>query len=496
MRVAAPSSFTLFIAALALALPLPSAAQAQSGSDWGITVDNAAWSGGTAWTGPEGARVTFTRPAWAGQAQDQLLRDGRLAWSSAWFSPGGDWTRSWSRLAEGSYTARADIRTQVTCSQGGRICGYGTTRNSAAFSVDTTPPSIPGLAVPAGAVASSDLITWSPSWDARSGVARYQVLVDGVVRAEVAAAACAGECATGVDPAGMPDGERQVTVRAIDLVGNASESAGTRQVRDIPQVALLDPPAFVLKGRPVLLRARGSVANGGELSYEWDLDGDGRFDLATGDDPTARLTPVDDATVAVRATAPGGGEATARHRLDVRVRPPSDDPGVTIEQGARFTKSRRVALEISWPEGATTMRIATDGGFRGVRAQPVQAQADIVLDATDDARLPHVVYVRFQGPGLDARETYTDDIILDTTAPVVDAAVAARVAGGARITSRARDAVSGVESLQVAARAGARVVTVPYAARVTAPVAARRPVVRAVDRAGNASPWMRATRRR
>jgi hypothetical protein len=290
----------------------------------------------------------------------------------------------------------------------------------------------------------------------------------------------------------MPDGSRHVTVRAIDGVGNVAEAHVARDVRDTPQVRLVDPPLFVLKGRQVLLKAAASVPNGGELSYDWDLDGDGRFETSTSAAPSVRVTPDDDVTIAVRATAPGGGTATAEHDLDVRVVPPSDDPGVTIEQGERFTNNQRVTLELSWPAGATTMRIGTDGGFRGVRAQPVQAEATLRLDQAADSRLPHVVYVRFQGPGIDARETYTDDIILDTTAPVIDRATADQVRGGARIMSRARDGLSGVESLEVTAGPRRPVTRVPYARRATVRVAAARPLVRVVDRAGNASRWVRA----
>jgi hypothetical protein len=492
MRPAARASLIVTTALLAGA----PAALGQLSADIGIVVTNAVWNGGTAWTGPDEAIITFQRPSWAGQASDQLTRDGRLAGSSGWFTPSGDWTRVWRNLAEGTYVVRASVRTRESCYTyyGSRYCSYATGSQSTMFSVDASAPSPPFPGGGEGPAASGDAITWTPSHDGGSGVARYEVLVDGALRAEVGAGQCASQCTAAVDPSHMPDGARQVTVRAIDGVGNASEASVLREVRDTPQVTVLDPPAFVLKGRQAVLRAAASVPNGGSLGFDWDLDGDGRFETSTGTAPSVRVMPDDDVTIAVRATAPGGGTATAEHDLDVRVVPPSDDPGVTIEQGERYANDRRVALELSWPEGATTMRIGTDGGFRGVRAQPVQPEATITLQQHEDARLPHVVYVRFQGPGIDARETYTDDIILDTTAPVVDQATADRVRSTTRITSRARDGLSGVESLEVAAGLRRPVVRVPYTRRATVRVAAARPLVRVVDRAGNASRWVRARR--
>ncbi len=485
---------TALAASCAAALAAAPAANGQLSNDIGIVLDNAVWNAGQAWTGPGEARITFLRPPWAGEANDQLVLNNRsIAWSG-WFTPGGDWTRSWRNLAEGTYVARANVRTRPSCytSYGSRICSYATATRTASFSVDASAPGAPSLHDPTGAVESGDPITWNPSWDSGSGVARYEVWVDGLMRAEVGAGECASQCTATVSPLHMPDGTRHVVVRAIDQVGNVAEASQGREGRDTPEVAFASPPAFVLKGRPVTLRAQASMPNGGEVSYDWDLDGDGLFEHRTGDDPTAKLVPADDITVRVRATGPGGGQAVADLELDTRSRPPSDDPGVSIEQGDRFTNDPRVTLEISWPAGATTMRIATDGGFRGAKAQPVQEQAAITLAAESDSRLPHVVYVRFQGPGIDARETYTDDIILDTTEPVLESATARAMARGARITTVARDALSGLGTLQVATARGRRPATVPYARRASVAGSNRQPLVRVVDRAGNASAWVRA----
>lgn len=475
---------------IAIAAAAAPAALGQS-SDWSITIGRSAQSGGVTWTGPDGAEATWTRPSWAGQASDALLRGTRLAWFSGWFTPGGDVTRSWSNLTEGSYTVRVDMRTVVTCS--GRICSYGQERKTTGFSVDLTPPGAPQVEAPDGPVESTAPVRWTPVGDGGAGLARYEVLVDGVVQADLGAGACGAQCEVTLPASLLPDGPHDVQVRAVDRVGNAAQgSAPPRDVRDTPRVAFVAPPAFVIRGRAVTLRAAASTDNGGSIAYAWDTNGDGTFDADTGATPAVTITPDADATVRVRATAPGGGQATADLSLDVRPAALGDSPGVSIEDGARFTRTPRVQLAIAWPDGATGMRIATDGGFKGADWRPVASEAAIALEADPDARLPHVVYVRFRGRGIDARETYTDDIILDTTAPVVDAATAQPAPSGIRVTTRARDALSGLDSLQVTAGPGRPVTTVPYVARATVRVKGRRPLVRVVDRAGNESGWVRA----
>jgi hypothetical protein len=343
---------------------------------------------------------------------------------------------------------------------------------------------------PDGPAASTDPVRWWPVGDGGAGMARYEVLVGGAVQAELGPGACASECQVALPSAALPDGDHAIDVRAIDRVGNVAQAGSTRTIRDIPRVAFTDPPAFVMKGRAVTLRAAASTDNGGAISYAWDTNGDGTFDTQTGATPTVVITPEKDITVTVRASAPGGGEATAEMALDVRPAALADEPGVSIEDGARFTRDPRVQLAIAWPDGATGMRIATDGGFKGADWRPVAPEAAITLEADPDARLPHVVYVRFRGRGIDARETYTDDIILDTTPPVIQKVSAARISTKAvRVSTRVRDAVSGPQRLQVARSGSVQGTTVAYAPAVRAAVKGRTVAVRVADGAGNWSGW-------
>jgi len=121
------------------------------------------------------------------------------------------------------------------------------------------------------------------------------------------------------------------------------------------------------------------------------------------------------------------------------------------------------------------------------------------------------VYVRFISRFNAQSSNYTDDIILDTTAPVLSNATAvasaapasavsvasARVAkkNGARITVRASDANSGIGSVEMRTSARKKATSIKYAntkaksQTLTVNTKAKTLQVRVIDRAGNPSPW-------
>ena len=76
----------------------------------------------------------------------------------------------------------------------------------------------------------------------------------------------------------------------------------------------------VTEGSAAPLAGSAADAEGGTLVYEWDLDGDGAFDDATGPTPMLDATQLDgpaSVTVALRVTDAGGMSATARATVDV-----------------------------------------------------------------------------------------------------------------------------------------------------------------------------------
>jgi DNA-binding beta-propeller fold protein YncE len=87
-----------------------------------------------------------------------------------------------------------------------------------------------------------------------------------------------------------------------------------------PIAALAIKPKIVAAGRPVTLDASGSRdPEGLQLVYEWDLDGDGIFEAASGTTPTAMPRFAGDGfrTVRVRVDDPHGGQAVAQGTVDV-----------------------------------------------------------------------------------------------------------------------------------------------------------------------------------
>ena len=481
-----PTRVALAAAAIA-ALTATPAAMAQLSNVW---FDPAVMVGGLPWTGSTGATAHFTAWFASGTGRAELRVGGRYAGSSDVFGAGGESSYTWSSLADGAYTARIHLESQHICN--GWSCSWSAGYlPSADFRVDRTPPSEPSIISSGQPQPSSTAITWSRSTDGGVGIDGYQLLLDGTTQAQLAGSECGGDCSASLDASLLPDGPHTVVVRVTDLLGNAIDSPPAQiTVADTPSVALVNPPRYVIAGRPVDITARGTIPNGSPLSYAWDTDGNGTYDTDTGAAAKLRFSPSKDVTLRVRATAPGGGVATDSAAIDLRTAPPRDEPGVTLNDGDRFTRDANVTLSLSWPDGATGMKIATDGGFKGATTVPIAPTATVQLTGDDNTLLPHVVYVRFSGAGIDARETYTDDIILDTTPPVIEKASAERVGAKAvRVSTRVRDAVSGPQRLQVARSVSAQGTTVAYAPAVRAAVKGRKVAVRVADGAGNWSKW-------
>lgn len=209
-------------------------------------------------------------------------------------------------------------------------------------------------------------------------------------------------------------------------------------------------------------------------------------------------------------TPPGGGGTTPPAGAPA----PTSPIGVSIAGGASYVSSPDVTLGIVAPAGTTQVLISDDGGFAHASTVPWSASNLYrhTLSSSGSERLPKTVYVRFAGP-FDATRTFTDDVILDQTAPVL---TAARASGGTAAPSpravtrtarrkaarvrptvlrlKARDTLSGVRFVEVVSRLGGRSHTLRYKATVGVAGVGPRPYVRAVDAAGNHSRWMRATR--
>jgi hypothetical protein len=299
----------------------------------------------------------------------------------------------------------------------------------------------------------------------------------------------------------VPAGTHTFQVRAINDVGKVDPTPATQTWtidHTTPPVAALDAsPNPVLTGEEVTFDASAShdSLDGVATDYRWDLDGDGTYELHTFGTPTATRSYAARRIVHahVLVTGDAGTSASAGVEVDVRRAPPPGDLGVSIDGGARYTNHRHVSVSAVWPALAVSLRISNDGGFGDAETFPVAQRVPWTLASSAPERLPQTIYVRFSGGG-SGPETYQDDIILDRSRPVVEAARIAAKASRYSIRLRARDRVSGLKTVQVAGRVLHPGRQFSYRTTVRVRSAAPPRWVRVRDRAGNWSHWRRLSR--
>jgi hypothetical protein len=181
--------------------------------------------------------------------------------------------------------------------------------------------------------------------------------------------------------------------------------------------------------------------------------------------------------------------------------PPIGPIGISILDGAIYTNSPRVQLDLIWPACTQHVRISNDGGFKRAQRFGIGASLDWTLVSTGPERLPRTIYVRFG----DSSQTFTDDIILDETQPILSEVVASEAASrvgfpnsrGKRfvsVTTKASDKTSGIGRIQVTSSKSKPGKAFRYAKTVRAQISGSEVWVRVQDRAGNFSAWKKASR--
>ena len=312
---------------------------------------------------------------------------------------------------------------------------------------------------------------------------------------------------TGKSYTGLADGDYTFEVRVTDngfATGRPTARAFSVDTKPVAQLAIAPNPALV--GSLVTFDAGGSSGAGRPLTkFEWDLDGDGAFERDTGGTATTTETFASprDNPVSVRVTDSEGLTATAGAQL--RVNPPpalGSQFGVTINNGAQFTRTPNVTVAARFPASTTSMLFSNDGGFLSPTVFPPSASVKWKLDSSGPERLPKQIYVRFLA-GTIPSETFQDDIILDEVPPRVQQAIVAPAASASvahisavkrrwRVRVRATDSNSGVARLQITSNKRRPGKLLRYRRRLTVRSVARPKWVRARDRAGNFSRWRRA----
>jgi alpha-tubulin suppressor-like RCC1 family protein len=204
------------------------------------------------------------------------------------------------------------------------------------------------------------------------------------------------------------------------------------------------------------------------------------------------------------------GTATGEIKSFTTARP----VGVTINSAAEFTNKKTVVLSVTGASGSVSAIVSNDGGFGSSETFTLvdgSAEINWTLVSSRDERLPKQVYVKFVSRFGTQSSNYQDDIILDTTAPVLSTATAvattapasavsvasvrAKKKNGAKITVKAVDANSGIGSVEMRSGASKKATSIKYAnpkaksQTLTVNTKAKTLQVRVIDRAGNPSPW-------
>jgi hypothetical protein len=200
-------------------------------------------------------------------------------------------------------------------------------------------------------------------------------------------------------------------------------------------------------------------------------------------------------TVELTATAPTGSD-TDSTQVSIDSRPTqaqvdapsapachSSEPGVSINDGALYTNTATVTLNLTLPCDVTSFLASNDGGFLAAM-RFAASSTSWTLSSTGSERLPKVVYIR-----LSNGQTLTDDIVLDETPPVIQEATATLTSGAqtaavrSNLRLKASDKTSGLALIQTSTHQ-----TLKYKSRLRVRLS-RHTKVRVRDRAGNWSRW-------
>jgi hypothetical protein len=311
--------------------------------------------------------------------------------------------------------------------------------------------------------------------------------------------AAAGCCSTSPS-APLAEGAHSWSVRVFDRAGNSATSA-TRSFsyNSPPHAGLTVSPNPALAGATITLNASTSSDREGAIaSYAFDLDGDGTFEKDNGSSATTTTTFPAAGTFKVGVKVTDGVGQTDQTSVEVKVNAqaiPAGLLGVTINNGAQYTRDANVELGVKFPAAITAILVSNDGGFLLPQSFAPQQKIKWRLDSSGPERLPKIVYVRFQN-GITVSDNFTDDIILDETPPVVQQAALAspaRAATAAKtrkwiVKVKATDSNSGVQGLQATANKRKPGKVLAYKRKLSLK-GAKPKFVRARDRAGNFSAW-------
>jgi hypothetical protein len=180
----------------------------------------------------------------------------------------------------------------------------------------------------------------------------------------------------------------------------------------------------------VIVTGWSACDGGSNVVFTADLDGTGTYSQpiigqvsVDGSKATATYTftktkngPV---YMGFKATSNAGLSGTTTLYTKVVPAPlPGRQIGISINNGARYTNSSNVTLNLVWPDGTTKIYVSNDGGFAPGTVSEYDLQYTIpwVLPPQAVVPLPSIVYARFDN---DPNTYYFDDIVVDSVAPIL-----------------------------------------------------------------------------
>ncbi|MFM1791374.1 MAG: hypothetical protein RLZZ526_1701, partial [Actinomycetota bacterium] len=315
-------------------------------------------------------------------------------------------------------------------------------------------------------------------------------------------------------------------VKGTNSAGTSVSTAGTFTTSGSVPVVATGSTSSVSSNRATL---NGTV-NPGEMEtaawFTWgekqDLSDGKRVDYrsitgSTDTDASVTVTGLTESTRYYYRIEASNGLGSAKG--DIKSFTASRPVGISVNDAAEFTNKKSVTIFATGPTGSTQVIISNDGGFKSSQTFTLTdgyAEVPWTLVASRDERLPKTVYARFVQRFGTQSSTNTDDIILDTTAPVMSGTTGTATSttsgsvtvqgirlsaarGGVRLTVRARDTNSGIGTVQVKGSPSGRPVDIttgsPKASSRTVRVntTKKKLWVRVVDRAGNVSKWVTVT---
>jgi hypothetical protein len=125
--------------------------------------------------------------------------------------------------------------------------------------------------------------------------------------------------------------------------------------------------------------------------------------------------------------------------------------GLTINDGALYTRRVLVNLTISAKPGTAEMQISNDGGFGGATWEPYTSHKVWEITRYRHQEITRLVYIRFRDAHGDVSSISLDDIILDVNAPGGHVHVTSTSQGNSLLLS-ATDDVSGVDGMRLSAQ--------------------------------------------